>query len=61
MRFDYAAYEKMVALERKYAAPKTKNTEAAVEPIEENEQQKETDSTEEGGADDTARNGESTT
>lgn len=61
MRFDYAAYEKMAALERKYAAPKTKNTEAAVEPIEEKEPQKETESTKEGGADDIAGNGESTT
>lgn len=61
MRFDYAAYEKMVALERKYTAPKTNNTEAAVEPIEENKPQNETESTEEGGANDIARNGESTT
>lgn len=61
MRFDYTAYEKMVALERKYTAPKTKNTEAAVEPIEEKEPQEETESTEEGGANDIAGNGESAT
>lgn len=61
MRFDYAAYEKMVALERKYAAPKTDNTESAVEPITEKQPIQETESTEEGGADDIAGNGESTT
>lgn len=59
MRFDYAAYEKMVALERKYAAPKTVNTETAVEPIK--AEQPETDATEEGGANDVAGDSESTT
>lgn len=59
MRFDYAAYDKMVALERKYTAPKTTNKDTAVEPIEKETDAQETDTTEEGGADDDAGDSES--
>ena len=61
MRFDYAAYDKMVALERKYTAPKTTNKDTAVDPIDKGTDAQETDTTEEGGANDNAGDGESTT